>query len=144
MQSLRFTPFSTVIDNAEAKWTDKAVNRSGGSGVFANPRFLATAPLPWSLCTWTEQEMTHIQVCKMIEDRSNYANRQWWYGFQQLPKLCPEENAEKRSQKLLQQFALKTKNWNSDLNSEWTVRVFYAAKMVLAASVMAQSLKLNM
>lgn len=33
------------------------------------------------------------------------------------------------------------KNWNSDVNSEWTVRVFYAAKMVLSASVMAQSLK---
>lgn len=85
--------------------------------------------------------MTHIQVRKLIENRSNYANRQWWYEFQQLPKLCPEENAAKRSRKLLQQFALLTKNWNSDLNSEWTVRVFYAAKMVLAASVMAQSLK---
>lgn len=85
--------------------------------------------------------MTHIQVRKLIGDRSNYANRQWWYEFQQLPKLCPEENAAKRSQNLLRQFALKTKNWDSDLNSEWTVRVFFAAKMVLAASVMAQSLR---
>ena len=85
--------------------------------------------------------MTHIQVRKLIENRTNYANREWWYEFDQLPKRCPEENAVKRSQKLLQQFALLTKSWNSDLNSEWTVRVFYAAKMVLAASVMAQSLK---
>lgn len=85
--------------------------------------------------------MTHIQVRKLISSPKNYANRQWWYDFQQLPMLCLEENVVKRSQSLTQQFAPLTKNWNSELNSEWTVRVFYAAKMVLAASLMAQSLK---
>ena len=85
--------------------------------------------------------MTHIRVRKLIEKSTNYANREWWYEFEQLPKLCTEVNAAKRSQKLLQQFALLTKNWNSDLNSEWTVRVYFGAKMVLAASVMAQSLR---
>lgn len=85
--------------------------------------------------------MTHIQVRQLIENRTKYANRDWWYDFAQLPKLCSEENVAKRSQKLMQQFASLTKNWTSDLNSEWTVRVFYAAKMVLAASVMAQSLE---
>jgi hypothetical protein len=77
----------------------------------------------------------------MIANRTQFANREWWYEFEQLPKLCPEENAARRSENLLHQFALLTKNWNADVNSEWTVRVFYAAKMVLAASVMAQSLK---
>lgn len=85
--------------------------------------------------------MTHIQVRKWIEERNNYANRQWWYTYKHLPNLCPEENVAKRSQKLLQQFASRTNIWDSNLNSEWTVRVFYAAKMVLAASVMAQSLE---
>lgn len=70
-----------------------------------------------------------------------YADREWWYEFQQLPALCSEETVSRRAQKLLQQFALLTKNWNTDLNSEWTVRIFYSAKMVLAASIMAQSLR---
>lgn len=85
--------------------------------------------------------MTHIQVRKLLGARTQYADRDWWYGFQKIPQLCEEKNVSKRAQKLMQQFALLTKNWNADINSEWTVRIYYSAKMVLAASVMAQSLK---
>lgn len=85
--------------------------------------------------------MTHIQVRKLLGARVQYADRDWWYEFQKLPMLCEEEHISKRAQKLMQQFALLTKNWNADLNSEWTVRIYYSAKMVLAASVMAQSLR---
>ena len=70
-----------------------------------------------------------------------YAGREWWYQFQQVPVLVDEQNVAKRAQNLLQQYSKLTKSWNSDLNSEWTVRVYFSAKMVLAASVMAQSLK---
>jgi len=31
-------------------WANKAVNPSGGSGVFTNQRFLAAAGLPWTFC----------------------------------------------------------------------------------------------
>ena len=85
--------------------------------------------------------MTHIQVRKLLGARTRYADRDWWYPFQKLPILCEEKNVSSRAQKLMQQFALLTKNWNADLNSEWTVRIYYSAKMVLAASVMAQSLR---
>lgn len=85
--------------------------------------------------------MTHIQVRKMIENRTEYAGRKWWYDFKQVPMLCQEENVSRRTQKLMQQFAVLTKTWDADLNSEWTVRVFYSIKMVLAASIMAQSLR---
>lgn len=85
--------------------------------------------------------MTHIEVRKLIENRSDYAGRSWWYEFTQLPKQCPAENVTKYSSSLLQHLATKTKNWNSDLNSEWTVRIYFAAKMVLGASIMAQSLE---
>lgn len=70
-----------------------------------------------------------------------YANRNWWYKFQKLPELVREQDVQDRSQDLLQQYAVLTKAWNSDLNSEWVVRIFYAAKMVLASSIMAQSLR---
>lgn len=85
--------------------------------------------------------MNHIQVRKLLGARTRYADRDWWYQFQNLPMLCEEKNVSSRAKKLMQQFALLTKNWNADLNSEWMVRIYYSAKMVLTASVMAQSLR---
>jgi hypothetical protein len=70
-----------------------------------------------------------------------YANRDWWYEFQELPAFAKESSVQAYSSNLLQQFSFITKSWNSALNSEWVVRTFYVAKMVLASSVMAQSLK---
>ena len=71
----------------------------------------------------------------------HYANRDWWYEFQELPTFAKESDVQVRSNDLLRQFSTITKSWSSELNSEWVVRIFYAAKMVLASSVMAQSLK---
>ncbi|WP_353742576.1 hypothetical protein WHX55_11000 [Pseudomonas fluorescens] len=85
--------------------------------------------------------MTHIQVRKLLSGRTQYAGRDWWYEFQQLPMLCNENFVSRRAQNLMKQFSLLTKNWSADLNSEWTVRIYFSAKMVLAASVMAQSLR---
>lgn len=85
--------------------------------------------------------MTHIQVSKILGSRMKYANRDWWYEFQKLPEFAKEQDVQKRSQDLLRQFSVLTKSWSSDLNSEWVVRIFYAAKMTLASSIMAQSLK---
>lgn len=84
--------------------------------------------------------MTHIGVRKLIEPRREYAGRLWWYAFHQLPKRCDESNVAKYSESSLKHLALQTKNWTSTLNSEWTVRIYFAAKMVLGASIMAQSL----
>jgi len=70
-----------------------------------------------------------------------YANRDWWYEFHALPAFAKESDVQVRSSDLLRQFSTITKSWGSELNSEWVVRIFYAAKMVLASSVMAQSLR---
>lgn len=85
--------------------------------------------------------MTHIRVRKLLGGRTQYAGRDWWYEFQQLPMLCKENLVSQRAQNLMKQFSLLTKKWSADLNSEWTVRIYFSAKMVLAASVMAQSLR---
>lgn len=85
--------------------------------------------------------MTHIETRKIIGSQMRYANRDWWYEFQELPAFAKESDVQTRSDDLLRQFSAITKSWNSELNSEWVVRIFYAAKMVLASSVMAQSLK---
>ncbi|WNL37682.1 hypothetical protein RN346_10195 [Halomonas sp. PAMB 3232] len=85
--------------------------------------------------------MSHIQVRKTLGGKMQYAGREWWYDFHQIPGLFEEKIVFRRAQKLMQQFAPITKSWNADLNSEWTVRAYFSAKMVLAASVMAQSLR---
>lgn len=71
----------------------------------------------------------------------DFAGRSWWYEFSQLPSRLEEDNVSKYSQRLLKHLAGITKGWTSDLNSEWTVRVFFAVKMVFSASIMAQSLR---
>ena len=85
--------------------------------------------------------MSHIEITKLLGGKMQYADREWWYDFQKIPELFEEKLVSRRSQKLMQQFALLTKSWNGELNSEWTVRAYFSAKMVLAASVMAQSLR---
>lgn len=85
--------------------------------------------------------MTHIAVRKMVGNQNRYADRNWWYQFREIPSFASEAAVQVRSSELLKQFSTITKNWNSDLNSEWTVRIYFAAKMVLASSVMAQSLR---
>lgn len=86
-------------------------------------------------------QMTHIRSRKFLGKQSKYAGRDWWYEFKSLPRHTDESDVAKRSQELLNQFSTLTKSWGSDQNSEWVVRIFYAAKMVLASSVMAQSLR---
>lgn len=85
--------------------------------------------------------MTHIAVRKLICPKTRYANRDWWYEFQEIPRFAEESDVQIHSSDLLRQFSTITKNWCAELNSEWTVRIFFSAKMVLASSVMAQSLK---
>ncbi|HDS1138439.1 TPA: hypothetical protein QDZ75_002479 [Stenotrophomonas maltophilia] len=85
--------------------------------------------------------MTHIQVKQMLGRGRSFAGRDWWYDFRALPQFTKDAEVKARSGDLMRQFSTLTKNWNSDLNSEWVVRHFFAVKMVLGSSVMAQSLR---
>lgn len=85
--------------------------------------------------------MSHMRIRKLIDNRIEYAGRSWYYHFDALPSNFSEDRVVSFSQSLLQQFAPTAKQWDNDLNSEWIVRPFFAAKMILGASVMAQSLE---
>ncbi|MBI2386969.1 MAG: hypothetical protein HYV14_13335 [Elusimicrobia bacterium] len=85
--------------------------------------------------------MTHIKVRKLLETRTNFAGRTWSYEFRSIPKHCMEATVTKTCQQLLSRFAPISKSWDDDKNSEWIARIYFAAKMVLASSVMAQSLE---
>lgn len=85
--------------------------------------------------------MSHIHVRKMIESRTSYAGRSWSYGFRSIPQYCAEASVEKTCKRLLKTIAPIAKDWNDNRNSEWISRIYFAAKMILASSVMAQSLE---
>jgi len=84
--------------------------------------------------------MSHIHVRKILESRINYAGRSWSYEFRSIPQYCAEATVAKTCQQLLRKIAPIAKDWNDDRNSEWISRIYFAAKMILASSVMAQSL----
>lgn len=85
--------------------------------------------------------MSHIFVRQTIGERTNLANRDWWYEFRCIPQVFSEKTIEKYSLATLKLFSKFTKNWTDELNSEWLCRVFLAAKMVLSASLMLNSLE---
>ncbi len=85
--------------------------------------------------------MSHIHIRQMMGAEGNYAGRSWFYHFRHIPINCEEAEVEKTCQALLQDMAPITKDWNEAKNSEWIVRVYFAAKMILSSSVMAQSLE---
>ncbi len=85
--------------------------------------------------------MSHILIRKLIEGKSEFAGRSWFYEFQSIPEQCQETTIAKASERILQQCAPITKDWNDDRNSEWVSRIYFAAKMILSSSVMAQSLE---
>ena len=75
------------------------------------------------------------------ESRSDYAGRSWSYDFRSVPAICQEEAVIQTCQRLLQGIASITKDWDDAKNSEWISRIYFAAKMILSSSVMAQSLE---
>ena len=85
--------------------------------------------------------MSHIHIRKLIESRSDYAGRSWSYDFRSIPAICQEEAVTQTCQRLLQGIAPITKDWDDAKNSEWISRIYFAAKMILSSSVMAQSLE---
>lgn len=85
--------------------------------------------------------MSHIHIRKLISDRTDYAGRSWFYNFRSIPEHCQEDAVTQTCQRLLQGIAPIAKDWNDAKNSEWISRIYFAAKMILGSSVMAQSLE---
>jgi hypothetical protein len=85
--------------------------------------------------------MSHIHIRKMIESRTKYAGRTWSYEYRSIPQHCEENTVAEVCKRLSQHVAPITKDWNDDRNSEWISRIYFAAKMILSSSVMAQSLE---
>lgn len=70
-----------------------------------------------------------------------FANRPWLYSFRLLKQKLPEQKCEEVAQRLLQRYAKQTKVWTLELNSEWLCRTYFAAKLVMSATVHLNALE---
>lgn len=85
--------------------------------------------------------MSQVLTRKLIEAQTEYAGRKWWYEYRSLPRRFEEASVKQFAGSVLERASLLTKQWSDELNSEWLTRIFFATKMVLGASVMAESLE---
>lgn len=85
--------------------------------------------------------MSHIHVRKRVDNKYPFAGREWWYAFSPCFNSFDKIKVNTFISNRQKTFATLAELWNDDLNSEWTVRVFFSAKMILAASLMLASLE---
>lgn len=63
------------------------------------------------------------------------AGRTWYYEFREIGQEFSDPSCSEVATKILNRCAKLTKKWNAELNSEWTCRLFMAAKLVMAATL---------
>lgn len=68
-------------------------------------------------------------------------DREWYYHFRQFTKSFNPITISAFTRKNLTLFSSITKKWDNHLHSEWICRVYLAAKMVMSATLMINSLR---
>jgi len=64
-----------------------------------------------------------------------FAGRDWYYDFRELDTAFNEASCAKAAARLLERYSKLTKSWSTELNSEWTCRLFMAAKLVMSSTL---------
>lgn len=62
------------------------------------------------------------------------------YRFRVLDDRFKEAKCDEVASRMMSQYAKLTKSWNQDMNSEWLCRVYFAAKLVMAATTHVNAL----
>jgi len=63
------------------------------------------------------------------------AGRNWYYDFREINVAFSEASCERVAASLLERYSKLTKAWSPELNSEWTCRLFMAAKLVMSSTL---------
>jgi hypothetical protein len=86
-----------------------------------------------------EDGMSSIGVSKMINDQVKYAGRDWWYDFRELPMAFDEEDVKGFWKGVAAKHGRAAAGWTSEQTSIWIVRNYFSMRLMLWASVLAQS-----
>ena len=83
--------------------------------------------------------MSHIDLRRALGGRFTYVGRDWLYEFVAMPSIFNDTYVMRAAERLLEGCASLAKAWSIELNTEWLIRSYYSAKLILGASVMVQS-----
>lgn len=64
-----------------------------------------------------------------------FAGRDWYYDFREVDSMFTEASCKKVAARLLERYSRLTKQWTTELNSEWTCRLYMAAKLVMSSTL---------
>jgi len=68
-----------------------------------------------------------------------YAGRKWFYDWRELDRRFEETEVQSLVERYSEQYANQTNHWNNELHSEWTCRMFLAAKLIMSATLHVNS-----
>lgn len=71
--------------------------------------------------------------------KQKFANRDWYYDFESLPYAFSDNACQRVADRLQQRYTELAKQWNPEINSEWTCRLYLAAKLVMSATLHVNS-----
>ena len=83
--------------------------------------------------------MSSISTSQILTDKVPFAGKKWYYRFRELPSVFSQEECASVVTSLQDRYAALTKKWSSETNSEWTCRLYMAAKLVMSATIHVNS-----
>lgn len=84
--------------------------------------------------------MSHVVVRMLLSKQNSFFGKNWFYDFRTLSEIIEDENIEKFICRKEPFFARIAKKWDDELNSQWLVRNYHSAKMIMTATVLLESL----
>lgn len=85
--------------------------------------------------------MNHIKVKQESAKKNLFGDREWFYNFRVLSKVCSEKEFKKWWQNKYQIIKTQTKVWSDSKQSEWIIRNIMSAKMIMSATLHVNSLE---
>jgi len=67
-----------------------------------------------------------------------FSGRDWYYNYRELFSIGNENKFIKATNSIAKEYSVLTKEWSSEINSEWTARTYLSTKMILNATVLLQ------
>lgn len=83
--------------------------------------------------------MDSISIARSLASTFRFAGKDWYYEFEELNTAFSEDSCRKVADRLQERYSVLTKAWNLDANSEWTCRLFMAAKLIMSATLHVNS-----
>jgi len=84
--------------------------------------------------------MNSITTAKASTKKTEFAKRDWFYIFREMPSCFDQKVCESVASRLLERYSKITKSWEVARNSEWLCRLYLGAKMIMVATLQINSM----